>query len=149
MKKLLFIFAFFCFPAAVLSAQEVLTLQDCLRWGIENNLSLQEKRNEMRKSKYAISENRAKLLPQINAFANFNDNFDPPVSVTDGSAYGNPYNVTHTLQFNSSAGLQLQMPLYNQTVYTALSISKLLDEISRLSYGKAREDLMMQIAKMY
>ena len=149
MKKLLFIFAFFCFPAAVLSAQEVLTLQDCLRWGIENNLSLQEKRNEMRKSKYAISENRAKLLPQINAFANFNDNFDPPVSVTDGSAYGNSYNVTHTLQFNSSAGLQLQMPLYNQTVYTALSISKLLDEISRLSYGKAREDLMMQIAKMY
>lgn len=149
MKKLLFIFAFFCFPAAVLSAQEVLTLQDCLRWGIENNLSLQEKRNEMRKSKYAVSENRAKLLPQINAFANFNDNFDPPVSVTDGSAYGNPYNVTHTLQFNSSAGLQLQMPLYNQTVYTALSISKLLDEISRLSYGKAREDLMMQIAKMY
>ena len=88
MKKLLFIFAFFCFPAAVLSAQEVLTLQDCLRWGIENNLSLQEKRNEMRKSKYAVSENRAKLLPQINAFANFNDNFDPPVSVTDGSAYG-------------------------------------------------------------
>ena len=36
------------------------------------------------------------------------------------------------------------MPLYNQTVYTALSISKVLDEISRLSYEKAREDLMMQ-----
>ena len=44
---------------------------------------------------------------------------------------------------------ELQMPLYNQTVYTALSISKVLDEISRLSYEKAREDLMMQIAKMY
>lgn len=70
------------------------------------------------------------------------------MSVTDGSAYDKPYNVTQTLQYNA-AGLQLQMPLYNQTVYTALSISKVLDEISRLSYEKAREDLMMQIAKMY
>lgn len=111
-------------------------MDDCLRWGIENNLSLRGQRNEIQKSKYAISENRAKLLPQINGVANFNDNFDPPVSVTDGSAYDKPYNVTQTLQYNAAAGLQLQMPLYNQTVYTALSISKVLDEISRLSYEK-------------
>ena len=36
-----------------------------------------------------------------------------PVSVTDGSAYGNPYNVTQTLQYNANFGLQLQIPLYN------------------------------------
>ena len=47
------------------------------------------------------------LLPQINGFANYNDNIDPPVSVTDGSAYGNPYNITYTLQHNANAGLQL------------------------------------------
>ena len=149
MKQLIFIFTVAWGAVAGSRAQEVLTLDDCLRWGIENNLSLRGQRNEIQKSKYAISENRAKLLPQINGVANFNDNFDPPVSVTDGSAYDKPYNVTQTLQYNAAAGLQLQMPLYNQTVYTALSISKVLDEISRLSYEKAREDLMMQIAKMY
>ena len=149
MKQLIFIFTVAWGAVVGSRAQEVLTLDDCLRWGIENNLSLRGQRNEIQKSKYAISENRAKLLPQINGVANFNDNFDPPVSVTDGSAYDKPYNVTQTLQYNAAAGLQLQMPLYNQTVYTALSISKVLDEISRLSYEKAREDLMMQIAKMY
>lgn len=103
----------------------------------------------MRKSKYGISENRARLLPQINGFANYNDNIDPPVSVTDGSAYGNPYNITRTLRYNANAGLQLQMPLYNQTLYTTVSIAKVMDEINRLSYEKAREDLILEICKMY
>ena len=74
MKRLLFIFSFFCLPVIGGSAQNVLTLENCLRIGIENNLSLQGKRKAMQKSKYGVSENRVKLLPQINGFANFNDN---------------------------------------------------------------------------
>ena len=152
MKKLLFIFSFFsflCLSAAQVYAQKTLTLKDCLEIGIENNLSLESKRKDMQKSKYGISENRAKLLPQINGFANYNDNIDPPVSVTDGSVYGNPYNITYTLQHNASAGLQLQMPLYNQTLYTTVSIAKVMDEMNRLSYEKAREDLILEICKIY
>lgn len=149
MKKLLFIFSFFGLSAIGATAQTTLTIEECLNTGIANNLSLQSKRKEIQKGKYGISENRARLLPQINGFANYNDNIDPPVSVTDGSAYGNPYNVTHTLRFNASAGVQLQMPLYNQTLYTTLSIAKTMDELNRLSYEKAREDLILQICKMY
>ena len=113
-------------------AQETLTLEDCLRLGIENNLKLQTSRNEVLKARHNISENRAKLLPQINAVASFNDNFNPPVSVTDGSAYGNQYNVTKTLQFNSSAGFQLQMPLYNQTLYLSIDVAKTVNRLNGL-----------------
>lgn len=148
MKRLLFTFSLFC-SLSLLNAQEILTLPECLRMGIDKNLTLKSQRNEMRKSKYGISENRAKLLPQINAIANMSDNFEPPVSVTDGSAYGNPYNVTHALQYNASAGLQLQMPLYNQTVYTSVALARLMDEANTLSYEKAREDLILQICKLY
>lgn len=148
MKRLLFTFSLLC-SLSLLNAQEILTLPECLRMGIDKNLTLKSQRNEMRKSKYDISENRAKLLPQINAIANMSDNFEPPVSVTDGSAYGNPYNVTHTLQYNASAGLQLQMPLYNQTVYTSVALARLMDEANTLSYEKAREDLILQICKLY
>lgn len=149
MKKILFVFTVLCFTSVYAEGQKMLTLEDCLRMGIENNLSLQGKRNDIQKGKYGISENRARLLPQINGFVNYNDNFDPPVSVTDGSAYGNPYNVTYTLQHNANAGLQLQMPLYNQTLYVTMSIARTMDELNRLTYEKAREDLMMQICKMY
>lgn len=148
MKQLLVIFTSLCVLVPV-KAQDVLTLEECLRLGIENNLSLESSRNEIRKGEHTLSENRAKLLPQINAVAGFNDNFNPPVSVTDGSVYGNPYNVTKTLQYNASAGIQLQMPLYNQTVYTAVDIARTMNELNRLSYEKAREDLILQISKMY
>ena len=148
MKQLLVIFTSLCVLVPV-KAQDVLTLEECLRLGIENNLFLESSRNEIRKGEHTLSENRAKLLPQINAVAGFNDNFNPPVSVTDGSAYGNPYNVTKTLQYNASAGIQLQMPLYNQTVYMAVDIARTMNELNRLAYEKAREDLILQISKMY
>ena len=131
------------------NAQEKLTLGQCLNIGIENNLSLKIAKGEIVKGKHNISENRSRLLPQINFSASLNDNFDPPVSVTDGTAYGKPYNVTKTRQYNSSAALALQMPLYSQTALTAISIAKTLDQLNQLSYEKAREDLMVQISKMY
>ena len=148
MKKLLFTFSLLLTMSSA-SAQKVLSLKDCLTIGIENNLSLKSSRNEVTKGKHNISENRARLLPQINFAAGFNDNFTPPVSVTDGTAYGKLYNVTKTLQYNSSASLQLQMPLYSQTALTAVEIAKTLDNLNQLSYEKAREDIIMQIAKLY
>ena len=148
MKRLLFTIAVAC--ALVPSkAQETLTLGRCISMGIENNLQLKTARNEAAKGRHTVTENRAKLLPQINAVAQMGDNFNPPVSVTDGSAYGNKYNVTKTLQYNASAGLQLQMPLYNQPLLTALEITKLGERLNRLSYDKARNDLIGRIAQMY
>lgn len=148
MKRLLSTLAFACtlFP---IKAQDTLTLEQCIRIGIENNLSLRTKRNDVMKGKHSISENRARLLPQINAVVSMSDNFNPPVSVTDGSAYGNKYNVTKTLQYNASAGIKLQMPLYNQTLLTALDITKMTSRINRLSYDKARNDLIEQITSIY
>ena len=148
MKKLLFTFSLLLTVSSA-SAQRVMSLKECLTIGIENNLSLKSSRNEVAKGKHNISENRARLLPQINFAAGFNDNFTPPVSVTDGTAYGKLYNVTKTLQYNSSASLQLQMPLYSQTALTAVEIAKTLDNLNQLSYEKAREDIIMQIAKLY
>ena len=65
-----------CMPS---QAQRKLTLQECLKIGIENNLSLKTAEGEIKKGKLTISENRSRLLPQINAVASFNDNFAPPV----------------------------------------------------------------------
>lgn len=147
-RRIVFILALVATVLAA-GAQERLTLQQCLKMGLERNLALRVKEGEVRKAPHNLSENRAKLLPQLSGVASANDNFDPPVSVTDGSAYGTLYNVTKTLQYNASAGLQLQMPLYNKQLYTAIDITRLLNSIDRMSYEKAREDLIMQISQMY
>ena len=148
MKKLFLTVLSVCFLCHI-QAQETLTLENCIRMGIENNLMLKSGRNELDKNRYAISENRANLLPKLNAYARLNDNFDPPVSVTDGRSFGNHYNVTNTLRLNSSVGLQLTLPLYNQTIYTSMGIVKLVDQLGRLSYEKAKRDLALNITKMY
>lgn len=51
MKRLLFIFSFFFLFVLRGNTQEVeiLTLEDCLRIGIDNNLSLEGKRKEIQK----------------------------------------------------------------------------------------------------
>ncbi|MCM0687074.1 TolC family protein [Barnesiella sp. B2-R-119] len=128
---------------------QAMTLKECIEMGIANNLSLQNKNLNVQKSKYGISENRFKLLPVINAFANFTNSPEPAVSVTDGSKYGTPYNVTKTLRYNANGGLQLQLPLYNQTLYTSIAISELVNRIDLLSYEKAKEDLIVEIGKLY
>lgn len=149
MKKTLFIFTFLGAFSTASMAQKVMSLDECLHIGIEQNLALKTQQNEIQKGKYGVSENRAKLLPQINGFANFNDNFKAPVSVTDGSSYGVPYNVTHTLPYSANTGIQLQMPLYNQTAYTALDIARTVENMNRQAYEKAREDLIVEITKIY
>lgn len=149
MRKLLFIFAMIGCVSQQIPAQNILSLEECIEIGIENNLALQTKRNEIRKGQYALSENRARLLPVINGFAGFTDNIKPPVSVTDGSSYGVPYNVTKTLPYSANAGIQLQLPLYNQTLYTSMDVARIMDQLNRLGYEKAREELMMEISKLY
>ena len=149
MRKLLLIFAMIGCVSQQISAQDILSLEECIEIGIENNLALQTKRNEIRKGQYALSENRARLLPVINGFAGFTDNIKPPVSVTDGSSYGVPYNVTKTLPYSANAGIQLQLPLYNQTLYTSMDVARIMDQPNRLGYEKAREELMMEISKLY
>ena len=148
MKRILFTFSLTLLLCHAM-AQETLSLGQCLQMGIERNLNLKTYEGNVLKGKHDVSENRARPLPQINIGAGLNDNFTPPVSVTDGSAYGKPYNVTKTLQYNSSASIQLQMPLYSQTALTALDIAKTLDHLNTLSYAKAKEDLIVQISKMY
>lgn len=149
MRKLLFIFAMIGCVSQQITAQNILSLEECIEIGIENNLALQTKRNEIRKGQYALSENRARLLPVINGFAGFTDNIKPPVSVTDGSSYGVAYNVTKTLPYSANAGIQLQLPLYNQTLYTSMDVARIMDQLNRLGYEKAREELMMEISKLY
>ena len=127
-----------------------LTLRDCLIRAIECNLSMTIQRNEVESAKQGIAENRAKLLPQINGFANYGHNFEPVVSATDQSfAGGADYWITHTLPYSFSTGAQLSMPLYNQTLLTSLQLVKLVADASELKWQKAREDLMMNVCKLY
>lgn len=129
-------------------AQQTLTLKECLEMGIERNLQLQQKQNQISRSQMAVSERRASLLPQINGYFNLNDNFQPQTNVAYSKA-GGVFAVSEMMQYNAAGGVQLSMPLYNQSLYTAINVQKLMAELSSMQYDKAREDLIIQIAQLY
>lgn len=134
---------------------QTMSLKECISRGITNNLSLVNARIDMRKGHTGVSQNRARLLPMLNGAFQFTDYLKRPVNVTTGTLLGNDFpddptwQTIRSMQYNVSAGLQLNMPLYNQSIYAAIDVARTVEKISTLSYDKAVEDLTMQIGKVY
>lgn len=154
LKRLLAIL-FLLIGGKCMAQNDTLTLQRCIEVCIENNLSLKNKQEDIRIAQLGLSENRNKLLPVIQAYANFSHNVEPATSVGDGSGISAmlgvdvPYMVSKGLEFQTTGGFQLVMPLYNQTLYSSIQLSKMLSDISQASYEKAKEDLTVEVAKIY
>lgn len=138
-----------------IAQSDTLTLKRCIEIGIENNLTLQQKQQDIHIAEIGQSENRHKLIPVIQGYANFVHNVERATSVTDGSNLSKllgvdaPYMVGQGLDFQTTGGFQLSMPLYNQTLYTGIQIADKMKEISEASYKKAKEDLTVEISKLY
>lgn len=143
-----------CILTSVCHGQEM-TLQECIKTGIANNLSLANARIGIDKGRTGISQNRSRLLPVINGIFQFTDYLKSPVNVTTGTLLGSDFpedptwQTIKSMQYNANAGIQLSMPLYNQTILAAIDVAKTVEKINSLSYEKAVEDLTMQISKVY
>lgn len=143
-----------CILTSVCHAQEM-TLQECIKTGIANNLSLANARIGIDKGRTGVSQNRSRLLPVINGIFQFTDYLKSPVNVTTGTLLGSDFpedptwQTIKSMQYNANAGIQLSMPLYNQTILAAIDLAKTVEKINSLSYEKAVEDLTMQISKVY
>ena len=133
----------------------VYTLKKCIEIAIGSNLSLQQKGQELEKKRYDIMTNRAKLLPVIKAYGNFTNQVDKSTSLSLSNPLGGHpvegqnYNESRGMRYNTNGGLQLNMPLYNHTLYTSIHIAKQLEDISRMAYDKAIEDLTVTTAEIY
>ena len=139
---------------SVCHGQEM-TLQECIRTGIGNNLTLANARIGIEKGRTGISQNRSRLLPVINGMFQFTDYLKSPVNVTTGTLLGSDFSDDPTwqtiksMQYNANVGIQLSMPLYNQTILAAIDVARTAEKINSLSYEKAVEELTMQISKVY
>lgn len=139
----------------MISYGQTMTLEECIRQGIANNLSLVNARIDIDKGRTGVSQNRSRLLPVINGVFQLTDYLKQPVNVTTGTLLGNdfPDNPTwqtiKSTQYNVNAGVQLNIPLYNQSIYSSIDVAKTIEQLSHLYYEKAVEDLTIQIGKVY
>ena len=154
MKQFILFILFFC-AASLYGQQGALSLKTCIETGVRNNLSLKSSRIDVLKSRTALTQNRSKLLPVLSADFQMADYLMKPANVTTGALLGSDFpddptwQKIQSMQYAMTSGIQLGVPLYNQTILSATKVARTLQEISSLSYEKAVEDLTLQIGNVY
>ena len=130
-------------------------LKECIRLGIERNLSLKNARIGIEAGQTTVSQARANLLPQVNATLQAGDYLKRPVNVTTSTLLGADFPDSPTwgkvrsMPLTAQGAIQVGVPLYNATIYAAISAAKVVESLNRTAYEKARLDLAVQIAQVY
>lgn len=140
---------------ALSSQGQTMTLAECVNLGISYNLQLSNARIGIEKGHLGVTQNRSRLLPMIQGVAQFTDYLKSPVNVTTGTLLDKDFpddptwQTIKSMKYQSNAGVLLNVPIYNQTILSGIDVAKTVESILGLSYEKAKEELTMQIGKVY
>lgn len=160
-KKIIFVLVLCFFSANMLSAQETYNLQSCVKYALENNHKLKKSQLDREKNLQGRKEIIGNLLPQINGSGNMNYNLKkakfimpnfmnemlPPAAQDPNAA---KY-ITIEMGTNYSAGLgaTLNQQILNFSLFNALEISKIAENLSELGLESNEEDIIVQTAKLF
>ena len=155
MKQLLALLLLFFGLSEASGQQRVYSLKECVEIGIRNNISLKNSRLSILKGKTTLTQSRSRLLPVLSADFQMVDYLMKPANVTTGTLLGTDFpdeptwQKIQSMQYTMTAGIKLGVPLYNQTLLSAIKVARTMQELNKLSYEKAVEDLTVQICNVY
>lgn len=145
MKKLFFLAAFL--TAAASSAQPAAksapwTLQDCISYALEHNLSVQQSALQVEQREIELNTAHSNRLPAVSAGASQNFSFGR--GLTEDNTYA------HTNTTNTSFSLGADMPLFNGLrIQNNIALSKLNLQAATEDLEKARDDIRVAVAQAY
>lgn len=134
-------------------AQENLTLQDALRYALNNNEALQKARLEIEGGRLKVAEVRSSALPQIEGVSTLTNNLLVQQFVLPAETFGGTPGEFIAIEagqtWNAMSQVQLNQQIFNQQVFTGLKAAKSSEEFYRLSAKLAEENLIQQVATNY
>jgi outer membrane protein len=127
------------------------TLKQCIDYGLVNNPSSTIYQNEVKISRQKTLEFLSPYLPQINGSVSFDDNFKRQTSIIPAGAVGNPTDikVQFGTQYNTTAFMQVDQALFDQTMIYASPGIKGTNEVADIRVLKNNEDLIYNTAIAY
>lgn len=134
---------------------QTMTLTECISRGISCNMALANAQTGIKKGRLGVTQNRSRLLPVIQGVAQMTDYLKSPVNVTTGTLLGNDFPDSPTWQtiksmkYQTNAGIMLNLPIYNQTILADIDVARTVEQLQKLSYEKAKEELTVKIGKVY
>jgi len=169
-KKHLFLTGFFTFVVTVnsLLAQETLqlSLQESIRYALENNVDAKNAQLEVMIAKATIGEQRAQGLPQINSTLEFTRNLQPPLLILPaeaggiiggdggdgGVSAGSPSDVTvipFAVNYQSNLTTTVEQMIFNGSYFVGLRAAKTLRELTDFDREKVQIDVVENVKKAY
>lgn len=141
MRRLIIGITLLC-TSGTLMAQQAWTLEQCVTYAIENNLTVKQREVMQKQREVALSTARNSRLPDLNASASESLNFGR------GLTADNTYVSRNTQSTNLSLGTSI--PLFtgfripNQIALSRLNLQTAAEELA-----KAKEDISVQVASAY
>jgi outer membrane protein len=137
MKKLLFVMAMLC--CLSIDAQKKWTLDDCINYAMENNITLKMSKVKEKSSLEDVKQSKAALLPTLSA------------STSQGTGYS-PFDKTKTdkVNYTGSYNVNAQWTVWNGGQNTnALKLNKLTARQAELNTNETANSIQEAITKLY
>jgi outer membrane protein len=149
-------FSVICLLLLVLNSQaqevQTLTLQQALKFALENKAEAQKAKLKVENSQYQIEEVRSRALPQIVANGNLSYSPIQQTSVIDGSNFGQPGTLIQAVfgqKWNSTAGVTLTQALFDQSVFTGLKAARTTRDFYQINNQLTEEQVIEGVANNY
>ncbi len=127
-----------------LSAQKRWSLEECITYAWDNNLSIKQKELAVEQSKNNAAQSRLEFIPSLNASAGHNLNWGRSVNMQDLEIIENKLNQGTNLSLSASVPVFEGMRKIND-----IKSKDLLKEISVLEVGRVRNQISIEIARSY
>ncbi|WP_455637691.1 TolC family protein [Parabacteroides sp.] len=133
---------FFCLPAGAQDTPKQWSLEECIRYAIENNIDLKQRELEQRSREVDLNTSKYSWLPNLNASINENLGF--------GRSESNDGLIVDRNSANTTAGIQLSMPIFDGLkIPNDIAARKLDLKAAIETLNKAKEDLSINVASYY
>ncbi len=132
-------------------APQAYTLEECVRYGIENNVNVRNERLNQGIAKAQVGETIAQGLPQINASGNLTYNIQRQTNFLPGALAGQSgfIPVQFGTPYQSNASLAASQLIFNGSYFVGLRASKVFKELADKGVVKARIDVAEAVALAY
>jgi len=131
------------------------TLQECIDYALTNNSEVVNAAYEKEIADTQIGETLSQGLPQINASANVNYNFEPQKSLIDISTFdptipeGTEQEVSFQQRYDGNINLSASQLIFDGSFFVGLQASRTYKELSTKQHIKTQIDVVEAVSKAY
>jgi outer membrane protein len=138
---------------STLHAQEAgnyFSLKECIQYTLAHHPSLVVYDNQLKVAEKQKLEALSSYLPQVSGTVNFDDNLKRQVTVIPAGAFSPvDLRVQFGNQYNTSANVQAEQVIYDQTIISGIQANKPNMELAVLRKVKNEDDLVYNTAAAY